>query len=35
LSRRDQDTCPVLFELSHASGVIRSPNNRRKKPFSS
>jgi DNA-binding transcriptional MerR regulator len=39
LSRRDRDTCPVLFELSNSPGVIRFPNNRRKKtpkkPFSS
>jgi MerR family transcriptional regulator, copper efflux regulator len=31
LSRRDRDTCPVLFELSHSSSSARPANNHRKK----
>jgi MerR family mercuric resistance operon transcriptional regulator len=31
LSRRDRDTCPVLFQLSNSPGVIPSSYNRRKK----
>jgi len=31
LSRKDRDTCPVLFELSLTSSSARSANNHRKK----
>ena len=31
LSRKDQDTCPVLFELSHSSSLTRSATNHRSK----
>ncbi|HKF54304.1 MAG TPA: heavy metal-responsive transcriptional regulator [Blastocatellia bacterium] len=31
LLRKDRDTCPVLFELSHSSAVTRSATNRRRK----